>query len=241
MAKAVCAQVTEDIVKITPQLDDEDYTCPICSTIAWRPIRLDCQHVLCTKCTIELQKTFKYNCPMCRRKKVVKEANEGKPNFCSLFVVPVHFAWSGVSDISGRLTYLNSWNLSIVEKSPRAENLWIAYLFWRIANLGLDLCWLTSQTTSTTSWSRNWRSISRRRRGRRESSLRLLMGLRDLVQVINIHQRINVGWCRLWSEGVRLSGKGWHGRHDFLCIGYEACLNNSHCLRYPALCIFDSA
>lgn len=76
MAKAVCAQVTSDIVGITPQIDDEDYTCPICSTIAWRPIRLDCQHVLCSKCTVELQKTYKYNCPMCRRLKVVKDATE---------------------------------------------------------------------------------------------------------------------------------------------------------------------
>jgi hypothetical protein len=77
MAKAVCAQVTQDIVSITPQLDDDDYTCPICSTICWRPIRLSCSHVLCSKCAIELQRTYKYDCPICRAKKVVKEANEG--------------------------------------------------------------------------------------------------------------------------------------------------------------------
>ena len=78
MAKAVCAQVAQDIVRITPQLDDGDYTCPICSTIAWRPVRLNCGHVLCTKCTVELQKMFKYNCPMCRTKQVVRQATEGK-------------------------------------------------------------------------------------------------------------------------------------------------------------------
>ena len=78
MAKAVCVQVTEDIVKITPQLDDGDYCCPICSTVAWRPIRLECQHVLCTKCTVELQKTYKYSCPLCRTKHVIKKATEGK-------------------------------------------------------------------------------------------------------------------------------------------------------------------
>jgi E3 ubiquitin-protein ligase BAH len=76
MAKAVCAQVTEEIIGITPQIDDGDYTCPICSTISWRPIRLSCQHVLCSKCAVHLQSTFKYNCPICRAKQVVKDANE---------------------------------------------------------------------------------------------------------------------------------------------------------------------
>lgn len=44
IAKDLCAQINQDIVKIVPQLDD--YSCPICSDIVWRPVKLKCEHVL---------------------------------------------------------------------------------------------------------------------------------------------------------------------------------------------------
>lgn len=64
MAKAVCAQVSQDLVKLVPQLDD--YDCPICTEIAFRPIRLRCTHVLCIRCTVLLQRQRKGKCPICR-------------------------------------------------------------------------------------------------------------------------------------------------------------------------------
>ncbi|PSS09205.1 hypothetical protein M430DRAFT_61553 [Amorphotheca resinae ATCC 22711] len=64
MAKAVCSQVTQDIVGITPQLDD--YLCPICFTISWRPIRMKCQHIFCIRCTIVMQRERRRFCPLCR-------------------------------------------------------------------------------------------------------------------------------------------------------------------------------
>ncbi|KAE8449927.1 hypothetical protein EG329_007066 [Mollisiaceae sp. DMI_Dod_QoI] len=63
MAKAVCAQVTQDIVKIVPQI--EDYSCPVCYTIIWRPVRMRCQHVFCIRCAVKLEKDRK-RCPLCR-------------------------------------------------------------------------------------------------------------------------------------------------------------------------------
>lgn len=75
MAKAVCAQVTQDIVKITPQLDD--YLCPICFTIAYVPVKMKCEHVLCTLCTVTLQTNKTNSCPLCRDKSVM-DANDGR-------------------------------------------------------------------------------------------------------------------------------------------------------------------
>jgi E3 ubiquitin-protein ligase BAH len=75
IAKAVCSQVNNDLVKITPQLDD--YLCPICFTIAWRPIRMRCKHIFCVLCTIKMQKQKKKLCPLCREV-VILEADAGK-------------------------------------------------------------------------------------------------------------------------------------------------------------------
>jgi E3 ubiquitin-protein ligase BAH len=78
MAKAVCSQVTQDIVNITPQLDD--YLCPICFTISWRPIRMKCQHIFCIRCTIVMQRERRRFCPLCRGN-VIMGADEGRGIF----------------------------------------------------------------------------------------------------------------------------------------------------------------
>ncbi|KAL3426180.1 hypothetical protein PVAG01_02971 [Phlyctema vagabunda] len=73
MAKAVCSQVSHDLVKIVPQVDD--YLCPICFTISWRPIRLKCKHIFCIRCTIRMQKEKKMFCPLCRGQ-VIMDADQ---------------------------------------------------------------------------------------------------------------------------------------------------------------------
>ncbi|TAQ84600.1 hypothetical protein B7494_g7081 [Chlorociboria aeruginascens] len=72
MAKAVCSQIAQDIVKIVPQIDDN--LCPVCFSILWRPIRLKCNHVICIRCTIKLQRDEMRLCPICRDG-VIMEAN----------------------------------------------------------------------------------------------------------------------------------------------------------------------
>lgn len=74
MAKAVCFQVSQDILNLVPQVDD--YLCPICFSIAWRPIRLRCKHIFCIRCTVRMQKDKKLYCPLCRDK-VIMEADQG--------------------------------------------------------------------------------------------------------------------------------------------------------------------
>ena len=75
LAKAVCAEVNTTILSHIPQLDD--YSCPMCCEIEWRPVKLSCGHVFCIRCLIVMQNNKQHNCPFCRAKTVF-DANSGK-------------------------------------------------------------------------------------------------------------------------------------------------------------------
>ncbi|KAJ8106279.1 hypothetical protein OPT61_g9644 [Boeremia exigua] len=68
LAKAVCAEVNTRILSHIPQLDD--YSCPMCCEIEWRPVKLSCGHVFCIRCLIVMQNNKQHNCPFCRAKTV---------------------------------------------------------------------------------------------------------------------------------------------------------------------------
>ncbi|KAK9464177.1 SPX domain-containing protein [Lipomyces oligophaga] len=72
IARAVCYTMADQLLSMIPQLDD--YICPVCYLIAYRPIRLDCGHVFCIRCLVKLQRQAKDECPICRQQ-VVLEAN----------------------------------------------------------------------------------------------------------------------------------------------------------------------
>ncbi len=75
MAKAVCSEISKEIVKIVPQLDD--YLCPVCFSISYKPVRLTCGHVFCIRCMIKMQKAQDKFCPLCRND-VIMHADSGK-------------------------------------------------------------------------------------------------------------------------------------------------------------------
>ncbi|EGN97125.1 hypothetical protein SERLA73DRAFT_110234 [Serpula lacrymans var. lacrymans S7.3] len=56
--------IGETLLPIVPHIDD--YACLICTSIAFKPIRLACGHLFCVRCLVKLQKRGKANCPMCR-------------------------------------------------------------------------------------------------------------------------------------------------------------------------------
>lgn len=64
MAKDICAQVSSQLVSVVPQLDD--YLCPVCFAIAYRPVRLACKHVYCIRCVVKMQRRRESHCPLCR-------------------------------------------------------------------------------------------------------------------------------------------------------------------------------
>ncbi|RYO86689.1 hypothetical protein DL762_004612 [Monosporascus cannonballus] len=71
VAKDICAQMSSELVSVVPQLDD--YLCPVCFTVAYWPLRLDCQHVFCSRCLVKMARKGERYCPLCRAD-VVMEA-----------------------------------------------------------------------------------------------------------------------------------------------------------------------
>lgn len=67
--------ISTDIIILVPQVDD--YLCPICFQLAYKPIRLKCSHFFCLRCTIKLQRRDENKCPICRDPNVMSadEAN----------------------------------------------------------------------------------------------------------------------------------------------------------------------
>ncbi|CAK7201895.1 hypothetical protein SEUCBS139899_004610 [Sporothrix eucalyptigena] len=70
MARDVCARIAENVISVVPRL--EDYTCPVCLSLAWLPVRLQCRHVFCVRCVIKMQRENQKFCPMCRGEVVMQ-------------------------------------------------------------------------------------------------------------------------------------------------------------------------
>ncbi|KAI8338557.1 SPX domain-containing protein [Chlamydoabsidia padenii] len=65
--------IRSKITTIVPQ--PEDYSCPVCYGITWRPIRLECNHVFCVRCLIKAHRKRLYDCPLCRLQMAVGNAD----------------------------------------------------------------------------------------------------------------------------------------------------------------------
>lgn len=83
IAKAICHQMSHELVSLVPQLND--YLCPVCFSLAYRPVRLDCQHVFCIRCVIKIQRHGEKHCPMCRAE-VVMQASAGGSNLITVLI-----------------------------------------------------------------------------------------------------------------------------------------------------------
>ena len=75
LAKATCFTIKNSLLSVIPQLDD--FLCPICFAIAYKPVRLRCQHIFCIRCLLVMQNAQKDHCPLCRDN-VVMEATPGE-------------------------------------------------------------------------------------------------------------------------------------------------------------------
>ncbi|EIN05532.1 hypothetical protein PUNSTDRAFT_137637 [Punctularia strigosozonata HHB-11173 SS5] len=64
LPRTLVQAIGQELVPMIPQIDD--YTCLICTSIAFKPIRLKCGHLFCVRCLVKMQKRGKGNCPMCR-------------------------------------------------------------------------------------------------------------------------------------------------------------------------------
>ncbi|KAI9147892.1 putative RING finger protein [Paramyrothecium foliicola] len=64
IAKDICSEISQNLVSVVPQIND--YLCPVCFSIAYRPVRLACQHIFCIRCVVKIQRRRERHCPLCR-------------------------------------------------------------------------------------------------------------------------------------------------------------------------------
>ncbi|KAH8724538.1 RING-14 protein-like protein [Phaeosphaeriaceae sp. PMI808] len=84
LAKAVCAEVNSQILSSIPQIDD--YSCPMCMEIKWRPVKLRCEHVFCIRCLIVMQNNKQHNCPFCRKPTVLDANSDNLDHELAIFL-----------------------------------------------------------------------------------------------------------------------------------------------------------
>lgn len=88
MGRDICSIVTNRLLNIVPQVDD--YLCPICCSVAYKPIRLDCGHTFCVRCLVKLQRKGEDRCPLCR-KDVVLKADENNLDVSQMEYLKMYF------------------------------------------------------------------------------------------------------------------------------------------------------
>ena len=79
VAKAVCFQLAQEVLTTVPRLDD--YLCPVCFSIALKPVRLECGHIFCIRCMIVMQRAQERYCPLCRGDVVMKADTSMFPQY----------------------------------------------------------------------------------------------------------------------------------------------------------------
>ncbi|MCJ1477147.1 hypothetical protein MMC13_005818 [Lambiella insularis] len=83
LAKAVCCQISGKILALIPQLND--YLCPVCFNVAWKPIRLQCSHIFCVRCMLVMQRSNNGHCPLCREAVIMQADSSMVPCFTKYF------------------------------------------------------------------------------------------------------------------------------------------------------------
>ncbi|KAI1452976.1 SPX domain-containing protein [Annulohypoxylon moriforme] len=74
VAKDLCAKMSTELISVVPQLDD--YLCPICFAVAYWPVRLECQHIFCSRCLVKMSRKGERFCPLCRADVIMRAGLE---------------------------------------------------------------------------------------------------------------------------------------------------------------------
>ncbi|KAG0294570.1 hypothetical protein BGZ96_000918 [Linnemannia gamsii] len=89
ISKSLTYTIGNQLVSIIPQPDD--YSCPICMSVAWKPIRLNCKHVFCVRCLIKAQRKRMVHCPVCRQTNSVQEADASNLDVSMMNFLKLYF------------------------------------------------------------------------------------------------------------------------------------------------------
>lgn len=87
IAKDICAIISKNLLSIVPQIDD--YLCPVCFSIAFKPIRLHCGHLFCLRCLVKLRRKHEDKCPLCRDENLLSlttdDLDVGQMNYMKMY------------------------------------------------------------------------------------------------------------------------------------------------------------
>ncbi|KND02731.1 uncharacterized protein SPPG_01814 [Spizellomyces punctatus DAOM BR117] len=89
IARAIVFTIQERLVTVIPQ--PEDYSCPICQDVYWKPIRLVCGHVFCVRCLVKAQVRNVKNCPVCRHVDAVEKATAEQLDVARMNMIKLYF------------------------------------------------------------------------------------------------------------------------------------------------------
>ncbi|KAG4107024.1 hypothetical protein H8356DRAFT_391403 [Neocallimastix lanati (nom. inval.)] len=73
IVRSLVFQISSRLLKVIP--NPAEYFCPICQEISYKPIRLDCGHLFCLRCLLKAKRMNCRDCPLCREKDVIYNAN----------------------------------------------------------------------------------------------------------------------------------------------------------------------
>ncbi|EEP82130.1 predicted protein [Uncinocarpus reesii 1704] len=74
IARLLCQSISQELLTIVPQIND--YLCPICLSIAFKPVRLRCNHVFCIRCLVVMQQARQNQCALCREDVVMEATSD---------------------------------------------------------------------------------------------------------------------------------------------------------------------
>jgi len=74
IVRSLVFQISSRLLTVIP--NPEEYFCPICREISYKPVRLDCGHLYCLRCLIKAKRLNIRDCPICREPNVVYYANK---------------------------------------------------------------------------------------------------------------------------------------------------------------------
>ncbi|KAI9095617.1 SPX domain-containing protein [Phlyctochytrium arcticum] len=89
IARVLIFTIQERLVTIVPQPDD--YCCPICQDIYWKPIRLVCGHVFCVRCLVKAQIRNVRHCPVCRKSEAISAATADHLDVARMNLLKLYF------------------------------------------------------------------------------------------------------------------------------------------------------
>lgn len=89
LAQSICYMMQTKLLAIVPQLDD--YSCPICVSVAYKPIKLECGHLFCVRCLIKMKQRGKMDCPMCRQHQAIASADSSNLDLQAMYTIKTMF------------------------------------------------------------------------------------------------------------------------------------------------------